>query len=384
MEAKARDKKSCRRVRRSQLLWVTTTLLWGTGAWADVDYRWPGIDLAAGGYTAHITVRAQLRHTESHALDIHHGNVNRARFKIGGELGRPNLGYYAEYDFPSERLLDLRVTYTRPDESLSARAGQWKVPFNRERIDSSGKQQFADRSISNTFFTLDRQRGFAVSGRARPGSGVDSTWTLAVLEGAGRTDEGSPDSPMWLGRWQWNAFGRELAFSQSDTGYREDPAGGIALGAARYRGPYTAFSSGGGGQLPGFGTGDDSRYRVEQAMLETTYQYAGFSWQQEYHYKHVDDTTTSRTTRLHGGYAQAGWFPHAQWKWVPRPLEFAVRLARVDTDHEQIVESTFGVNWFFSGHNNKLSADFSYGREEPSGGRVIEERIWRLQWDLHL
>jgi phosphate-selective porin OprO/OprP len=365
----------------ASLLWI---LLWSGGGWASVDYSWPGVDLAAGGYTAHISLRAQLRHTESRAQDISHGNVNRARFKLGGDLGSPSLGYYTEYDFPSERLLDMRLTYSWADESLNARAGQWKVPFNRERIDSSGKQQFADRSISNTYFTLDRQRGVAVSGRVRPGSHLDSTWTVAVLEGAGRTGAGSPESPMWLGRWQWNAFGRELEFSQGDTGYREDAAGGIAVGAARFRGPYTAFSSAGGGQLAGFDAGGDDRYRVEQAMIETTYQHAGFSWQQEYHYKHVDDTALNDVERIHGGYAQVGWFPHARWKWAPRPLEFAARYARVDADDLQLAESTFGVNWFFSGHNNKLTADFSYGREKPTGGRVVEKRTWRLQWDFHL
>ena len=46
-------------------------------------------------------------------------------------MSSPDLGYYAEYDFPSERLLDLRVTYNRPDDSLSVRAGQSHLAISR-------------------------------------------------------------------------------------------------------------------------------------------------------------------------------------------------------------------------------------------------------------
>ena len=62
-----------------------------------------------------------------------------------------------EYDFVRAALLDLRVSFKALDE-LQFRVGQWKVPFNRERIDSSGKQQFAERSIVTPCFTLDISR----------------------------------------------------------------------------------------------------------------------------------------------------------------------------------------------------------------------------------
>jgi hypothetical protein len=62
---------------------------------------------------------------------------------------------------------DLRGTW-KPAVWFNLRAGQWKAEFNRERVDSSGKQQFVDRSIANYWFTVDRQNGVMASGRPVP------------------------------------------------------------------------------------------------------------------------------------------------------------------------------------------------------------------------
>ena len=75
-------------------------------------------------------------------------DLNRGRLKGGGPLGAEWLGVYFEYDQPSDDLLDLRAT-VKLGEQLFLRIGQWKSDFNRERIDSSGKQQVTVRSISN-------------------------------------------------------------------------------------------------------------------------------------------------------------------------------------------------------------------------------------------
>jgi hypothetical protein len=67
--------------------------------------------------------------------------LNRGRLKLGGHVINPRFTVYSEYDFVDNRLLDLRATY-RFTDWLSIRIGQWKSEFNRERSDSSGKQQF--------------------------------------------------------------------------------------------------------------------------------------------------------------------------------------------------------------------------------------------------
>jgi phosphate-selective porin OprO/OprP len=153
-----------------------------------------------------------------------------------------------------------------------------------------------------------------------------------------------------------------LPFSKSDI-TRRKPAGSVALAIVNGKSSFTSFSSAGGGQLPGFEHGTADQYHIEQAMLETAYQSGGFSWQQEFHWKKVTDRSNRRSQRLSGGYMQVGHFIHEQWQQVPAPLEIALRYAAFDpnrgiaSDYER--EGTIAGNWFFNGHRNKLTADYS-------------------------
>jgi len=82
------------------------------------------------------------------------------------------------------------------------------------------------------------------------------------------------------------------------------------------------------------------------------------------------------------GYAQLGYLPHAAIPSFPRPLEFVARVSIVDPDREfdsnTFREFTFGVNWYFAGYRNRLTADASLldSDEVGSRGRV------RIQWDV--
>jgi phosphate-selective porin OprO/OprP len=364
-----------------------------------IEFGRQGLDIRSqdGNFHAHAGLRAQLRFTDvtekdariGHSPEVKQGqfNLNRARFKLGGHAYRPWMTYYFEHDFPGHRTLDLRLT-AQAHNAFRFRVGQWKVPYNRERIDSSGKQQFAERSIVNDHFTLDRQQGALAYGRLWESSPADSWYNLGVFSATGRGGSGTVDRPLWMGRWQWNFLGRDLAFSQSDIKLREQVAGSIALSGATYQGPYTTFSSDGGGQLNGFTTGDHDRYDVSQCLFETALHYQGFSWQQELHWKRVKDTDTGILKELTGFYCQAGLFPHTLIAEIPRPLELALRFAVVDPDrnqtHDRQTEYTLGCNWFFNGHRNKLTLDLSQLQDQadPAGhGRV--NRL-RLQWDISI
>jgi hypothetical protein len=74
-------------------------------------------------------------------------------------------------------------------------------------------------------------------------------------------------------------------------------------------------------------------------------------------------------------------------EWVesfPEPLEFALRIARVDPDRavsgDTEEEFTLGSNWFFNGHRNKLSLDVSRVVRLQAPETDTSNRV-RLQWD---
>ena len=312
-------------------------------------------------------------------------SLNRGRIKGGGHLLRPWLDIYSEYDFPSDALLDYRATITHYPAAM-LRIGQWKTEYNRERIDSSGKQQFADRSVANYWFTLDRQLGAELQGRLGEGQFYDTSYWAAIVSGEGRGGGWQDDDPLWVLRCQWNILGRAVPFSQSDIARRTEPVAAISLGGLYGESDYTRYSSDGGGQLPGYEDGESAPYRLRQVMQGSILHAHGFSWQQEWHGKLIDDRQSGDTRRLWGGYAQVGYFVSGAWDALPEPLELAMRYGWVDpgTSHaDQQQEITAGANWFFSGHRNKLTADTSLLSLDDPTGRVSEWRV-RLQWDVSI
>jgi hypothetical protein len=315
--------------------------------------------------------------------------VNRARLKAQGTILSPKLGYYFEHELAGDpRLLDLRLDLTQR-ENFRLRIGQYKVLYNRERVDSSGAQQFVERSIVTRAFTLDRQRGITAAGRIGEGRAFDAWYYVGLMEGDGRDPDasgGKGDGRMWLARYQWNLVGEPLKFSQSDFEFQSSPAATLAIATARFEGPYTRFSSDGGGQLDGFADGVDDQYAVEQWLQEFAWQYDGWSVQQEYHVKRIEDRLNGGKTRLNGYYVQVG----KAWPWVigewTRPIELALRRASVDqnsaiagdTQHE----TTLAFNLYLAGHDNKLTVDVSRLRLGQTGGDTLDDTRWRLQWDV--
>jgi phosphate-selective porin len=363
----------------------------------EAEYGPRGLEVtsADGRFSAWFGLRAQLllsypfrddpREPEDFDLaDRATLEIRRARFKSGGHAYQKWLDYFFEYEILNSRLLDLRFTL-KQREDIQLRVGQWKPEYNRERRDSSGELQFADRSIVTYPFTIDRQPGAMLMGRLWSGRPYDSHYYVGAFSGAGTLHFDNEGQPMWLARWQWNLFGRELPFTESDLQRRKQPHASLAAAALGNRSRYTRFSQSGGGALPGFPDTTAERYDVSQSLAEAALHWRGFSLQGEYHWKKIEDRLVPRVTRLEGAYGQMGYFFHETWPSVPSPLELAVRAAFVDWDtsvpDDRQTEITFCGNWFFHGHRNKLTLDVSrLGLENPAGDRSA----WRgrFQWDV--
>ncbi|MCW5784374.1 MAG: hypothetical protein KIT39_13770 [Nitrospirales bacterium] len=339
--------------------------------------------------------------------------LRRVRMKIGGHGYQPWIKYYFELDLQSTsnaggspgstRLIDWRISLEK-FKFLSLQLGQWKVDYNRERRDSSGAQQFVERSIVNEIFTIDRQVGAMLYGHVAPGTAFDSRYYAGVFTGSGRGEANDDANMMYFGRYQWNFLGRDLKWSQSDVEFHELPTGSVAFGAYTTIGKCTRWSSSGCGTLPednsaGVPYTSDSaatagQYRVQGMVEEFAFKWRGLSIQHEYHWKEVKDDSYPEgapgyKTNMMGSYSQIGYFPHYLIPAVPKPLEVAFRYAFVDPNisapNDRRQEYTTAINWFFAGHRNKITLDGSWltlANPSPGGGQNQHEQRVRLQWDV--
>jgi phosphate-selective porin len=309
--------------------------------------------------------------------------VQRARIKVGGFAYRPYIKYYLEYDFPSSYLLNWEFTFAK-FKAVQFKLGQWKIKYNTERFISSGKQQFADRSISNRYFTYDRQIGVEILGTIFDNTPFSSSYNLGIFNGDGRMAEDEDGHLMLFGRYQWNFTGKEPKMSFCDIKQTDRAAGFLSVSYVHNQSAYTRFSSDGGGSITGFELGIGDQYIINQLGFELFFKYKGFSLMSENHIKKIDDTVNKEKSELTGGYAMAGYFPNAAFNFFPKNLEIIFRYALVNNSkfvQNSIEEYSFGLNWFFKSHLNKLTFDVSFLNNENFNAKEDNLRI-RLQWDV--
>ncbi|MCR9097007.1 MAG: OprO/OprP family phosphate-selective porin [bacterium] len=340
--------------------------------------------------------------------------ARRLRMKIGGHGYRPWLKYYFEVDLEPTRTndsgsSDTRVIDWRIDiakyKKIALRVGQWKIDYNRERVDSSGRQQFVERSIVNRVFTIDRQVGVSLRGHLFEGTPGELRYYFGVFTGEGRGVANDDNDVMYAARLQWNFLGRDLALRQTDVERTEKPTGSLSFGFAEHTGRCTRWSSSGCGNLQAYASpaaASDGQFTVTQATQGFAFKYQGLSIQQEFHWKRVTDrsqaaSSAARDTHYWGGYAQTGYFFNELFDCVPEELELAFRYAMVREPEQNATanllksqtrqEFTGAANWFFSGHNNKVTLDYSYLTLDNDNATTVvfgntEDHRVRLQWDI--
>jgi phosphate-selective porin OprO and OprP len=95
--------------------------------------------------------------------------TRRTRLRLDGWVFNPKWQYALQLSFSRgdqdwdnagvPNVLRDAMMFYEPNKNLRIGFGQGKLPGNRQRVVSSGEQQFADRSIVNATFTVDRDFG---------------------------------------------------------------------------------------------------------------------------------------------------------------------------------------------------------------------------------
>lgn len=145
--------------------------------------------------------------------------LRRLRFKFEGFVYDPKLTYYIQLSLSrgdmdwrgpensvnntSPNVIRDAVIYYSPTKNLKLGFGQTKLPGNRQRVVSSGDQQFVDRSIVNAHFNIDRDFGFFAHLTSN-----NINLRGAITSGEGRNSLGSNNGLAYTGRIEWLPFGK--------------------------------------------------------------------------------------------------------------------------------------------------------------------------------
>jgi phosphate-selective porin OprO/OprP len=313
--------------------------------------------------------------------------IRRAKFKLEGWFYKPAFEYELQLNWPdvnntppSQFLEDANIDWDLSNDNLKAfrfRLGQFKAPFGRQQITSSGAQQFVDRAIQDARFNDGRETGLALWGTLG-GNRLD--WRTMVSNGNGRSQVANDNSRylytarvMWqaIGNTRMNQWGSGLLFTEGDLGDSAANAGPLLAVAGQFS-HNDRFNA---------TTGNDLRNRTWGA--DYTFKHKGFATVGEAAWRNSKPETGAKLEAK-------GFLLQASYAWKAPGIagasfwEIAGRYAWVDpsdlADDNDQSEVGVALNYYYNRHNLKVQLDWRQIEDDAANsGRGTSNQELRLQ-----
>ncbi|QDG52880.1 hypothetical protein FIV42_19675 [Persicimonas caeni] len=293
--------------------------------------------------------------------------IRRARLNVTGHFVSPDFTYamQAAFDRGNPELLDYFVNYAFEPGTFEGRLGQWRVPFLRTEINSSGSLLLVDRSLTTSVFGEGFDAGMGIHNNYKKSPPFE--WFFGVFNGTQTDlevvsfdDANTPTFfyPSVVGRVAYN-YGDIKGYSTGDL-----------------KGGPLRFSLGASGMTQ-FGLQRDNE-SATKATVDYILKAHGFSTSGAFMLATNQDgeALTDQNLFVTGLFVQAGYF-------LSEMIQPAARYSRVDYegDDELVHEALGGLNVYFWGHSLKWQTD--------AGAIIVEtpndtDTAYRLRTQLTL
>lgn len=315
--------------------------------------------------------------------------LRRARLQFKGHSFGKHNKFKAEFAFsPADlriksidgnnlvRETPLLTWYMEFDQNPNAtiRVGQYKIPYSRQRVISSGNQQMVDRSIANGEFNLDRDIGLDVRSKDLFDLG-HFRYYAGVYNGEGRSAFGFGNSDlMYLARFEYLPFGIFKDYSESDFERLSRP--GLSIGAA-----YSYAPNASGTKVNRNGTpADGGTTDVHSANADVTFKYRGFSASGEFHFRDGARDADEADPNFEEARNGIGWFAQAGYLLPRKHIEVAARFGQViAADSSSLGDSNeagVALSYYPGQHPFKFQADvFQLWGDEDLGDGETKARV---------
>jgi phosphate-selective porin OprO/OprP len=306
-------------------------------------------------------------------IDRIEARVRRLRLRLDGFVLNKNIQYYIQLSFSradqdletgtiAQIVRDAILYYTFNDHFYIG-FGQSKLPGNRQRVVSSGNLQFADRSILNAAYNIDRDFGVF----AYYNQNLNKQWfniKTALTSGEGRNALISDNGIAYTGRIEWLPLGRfrnNGDFSEGDLEFEPTPK--VSL-AATYS--YNHKSQRAGGQL---GPILPANRSITTVIIDGLLKYRGFALSAEYIQKSADNPLFEEFPNLFNVYVPVGRGYSTQVSFVNRNMhELAFRAAMVSPDQRILnfeplrYEYLLGYTKYLNTHRIKIQGNVGFNQ----------------------
>lgn len=314
----------------------------GEGGWAKNFY----LESADGDYKLQFKGRIQGRfafanqeandNTVNNNDSVESFMLRRTYFTLTGHVFTKKLTFDITFDVPGTSMQYSWMNYEFA-ESFQLQAGLFKIPFNRQEITSSGKQQFVDRSLANERYNLDRSIGLVAHGTF-----FDSKMEYYVSTFNGRATRTALNTNSELGftgRLVYNPLG---SYGYGESAHENKDEVDLTFGLA-------------GAWFYEEDTVSTNQDRVMTGNADVGFKYKGLSFQAEVFYRNTDSRTAGIDSNTdYGYYAQVGYFI------IPKKLEIAARASSIFDDDSSTIftnGSLTGLGGLFDGVDEGSDAD---------------------------
>jgi hypothetical protein len=330
--------------------------------------------------------------------------IRRQRLVLSGHVWDRKLKYYIQYGFSNldtegDLRLPLRDAYLTWEltRDVAVRFGQGKVPFNRQRVISSGSLMFVDRSLANAELNLDRDVGVQLLSRDLLGQGGRLGYHLGVFGGDGRNRLSERHGVLLVARVEGRLLREFDDYRESDWGRPGKPRLSVGIAAAHNSNTVRELST--------FGATRRAPVDYRHGTVDAMFKLRGFSLQSELLLRSAPaGQVTQETTDPASGKRITevarnawGWFTQAGYLLTDN-VEIAGRLGEVRPlgvskgPVGRLAEYGGALGYYWQEHALKLQVDYFYlTAEQFFAGNLNEERRAttarhqvRLQFQLHL
>lgn len=326
--------------------------------------------------------------------------VRRLRLRMEGFVVNPKLNYYIQLSFSrgdmdwtdndnsainsSPNIVRDAVFIYKPNQKLSIVFGQTKLPGNRQRVVSSGELQFADRSIVNSVFTIDRDFGlqFAYLNNV---SKLHYALKGAISSGEGRNSNVSDGGLAYTGRAELLPFGKftnKGDYFEGDIEREQKPKVSIAAG---YH--YNERAKRAAGTL-----GKDlyESRNLSAFISDVLIKYKGFALSAEYINRNTSSAfTTNSLKEQRIIYVGEGKMIQLSYLFKNN-LELATRYARISPfasiqkKEIQREEMGLGVTKYLKKHRVKIQGNVFYNQATNLFLDEITSKNWTAMFQIEL
>ena len=317
-------------------------------------------------------------------------SIRRARLITDGFFLRKETKYYLQLTLLEGGPVSLWDLYIDSSYNMwGVRLGQWKVPYNREKINSSFRLELVDRSMLNEFFYLGRDIGidFMVGPK-------NYRLHLATFTGAGRniTVPRVSRNPLFVARAELAPVGK---FVYDQPNLKKEQLVNIGLSAALMNISQSEIE---GGKIKGRADKSSFMKAIDTAKIPGTlfategdlkvwWDIVGF--ETEFLYNSYKKDFSAFGLRVQpsiviDNLGIAARYSLLSVKKVPGG-EFDVRGMKIKGDNKTVHEITFGPSYYFKGHNLKVQLDYSpLIFEGEDGKNKIQQHLVRLQLQVDI